>query len=396
MTSVKFTVVSFLAYGLVACGGSGGEAISVTDGVAANSGAATPISSTGSTASGEGGNSDNQVLSNLSAVIKLIDRNDTDISSSVTPSQVFSTLWSNTSRSGPVYQDSDTNGTLDVSKTAYLTAINQTDFTHLLVFSVLESDASGDGYIVQNRSKISSGTNENTTNGINAVSLRQEIMTLAKQAAAYTESAQTRPQNVTLNCPDGGDITITGDLNSSTRIGVLQATYNDCQKGIVTKRGGTTIQLDKIDATYGVFTDYTIQYNGLSVITPGQYYVYTGSQDTVRTLTNGKITEYVVTSDLERVDMTANRTSLDRTVNTTTISGQKITGKLCDSLYGCVDLSTKIPFNLRWDEGEATMKGLFGSSIQVYYAKGLLYSRVDSSGHGTYGIPTQVTYGNPF
>lgn len=267
---------------------------------------------------------------------------------------------------------------------AVLTALNQNDFVRLLVNSTWESDYIG---IAFRSGSDSDADNDATANS--AAIVHNDLLDIAEDYwSAKQRTQQARALNVSGRCTKGS-LTLSGELNDSTGAGFLDVTYNDCQVGNTIKRGNGRITVNKIDASYARLTDYIIEYKELSVVTVNRLYLYTGTQHAIRTLTNGILTKYVITSDLHRLDQTHNRISVDNTVNTGTASGQQLSGQLCDGPYGCVRLTTRIPF--RGSEGELTMEGVINSKIQVYIAGGRLTSRVDE-GNGRYGPPTTFVY----
>lgn len=122
------------------------------------------------------------------------------------------------------------------------------------------------------------------------------------------------------------------------------------------------------------------------------YFVYTGSQHVVRTLINGDYTKVLVETDLKRDDQ-AGFIYVDNTKNTAGLSGQSITGRLCHGNHGCLEVSTRVPFNLVQHTGEINMTGANNSSIQLFYdpRTTTAMTRIDGYGNGAYSAPVTVT-----
>lgn len=261
--------------------------------------------------------------------------------------------------------------TSGIAEDAILSTLNQRDFVWLLVDSIIESNYIGYAFRGQDAAAIGD-------EDMSIAEIRHELVSLTEEMVA-SQKAQARPINATGKC-ESGKLTIAGELDNNTGAGVVSVDFDDCRVGSVIKRGRATITINKMSS--GLLTDYAIGYEGLTFYNANrQLFLYTGSQHAARTLTNGLLTQYVVSSNLYRLDQTNNRGSLDQTINTTTTSGKKIEGRLCDGPYGCVNLSTRIPF--RASEGEATMAGQNGSKLLVYLAQGKLMSRLDE-GNGAY------------
>ncbi|MEN9501343.1 MAG: hypothetical protein RI964_628 [Pseudomonadota bacterium] len=261
---------------------------------------------------------------------------------------------------------------------ALLTSVNQRDFMDLLVYS--DSEAFYNSFILPR------GENKNTSkavSGMLAKDLMKELVKIGDDAvAAKRSNSAARAYNSTYNCDDGGSLNIYGDLDNSTLQGTLNIMYTACQVGDVMKQGNATVTVNKISSDH--FVDYSIGYDGLTVYKLDQLMLYTGSQHVVRTLTNGILTKFVMTSDLYRLNQYANITSLDQTENTYSVSGYQFAGKLCHGAYGCVSITTRIPF--KSGIGELTMAGSNNSKLLVYIAQGDLVSRLDE-GDGAYQPP---------
>jgi hypothetical protein len=282
-----------------------------------------------------------------------------------------------------------------VVDTALLADTNHLYFARLLLAATEESNNIGLGYVWRSQNSDAQPTSATPNpSTASAGAIHKEIIALVEKAVAArnTRQAQARATeylNETLNCENGGTVTVQGDLDNTTLLGNLSLTYNECYIGYVRKQGLATLALNSRDTTTHLFTDYILEYHDLTVEVPWAYFLYTGTQHAIRTLTNGKLTKFVVTSDLKRLDQWTDRHSLDMTENTSTLSGLQVTGQLCDGPYGCVDVSTKQAFNPQ-GAGEVVLKGINNSSSQVYFSNGVLVSRVDSEGDGTYGQPVKV------
>jgi hypothetical protein len=286
-----------------------------------------------------------------------------------------------------------------VSDLAPLTTTNHADFVYLLLFSVIESDSKAAGYVWRSDNAVQPGTGMDgrivAPKALGPDTVSDEIVNLLEEATAHKPGQARYDNSGTISCPGGGNVVIAGDVDSSTSAGVLTAQYTDCYdaSGSIRKQGVATVSVTKRDPTNGTYVDYTVDYNGLTVefSSTGAYFVYTGSQHTVRTLINGDYVKAVVDTDLKRDDQ-AGFVYLDATQNTLSLQGQSLSGKLCHGNYGCVNVSTKVLFNIRARTGEINMTGANNSSIQLYYDKatGNLNTRIDGSGTGAYGAPLLV------
>ncbi len=265
-------------------------------------------------------------------------------------------------------------GALDL---ALLTSANKRDFVDLLVYS--DDEAFFNGRILGRNSQVAEGK----FSGVLPKAVMKDLVALADQAVeAERNNAEARAYNSTYYCEDGGSYNMYGDLDNSTLQGTLDILFTNCKVGNVIKQGRATITVNKISSDR--FVDYTIGYDGLSVYKYEQLMVYTGSQHLVKTLTNGILTKFVMTSDLYRLNQFDNVFSLDQTENTYSVSGTQIAGKLCHGAYGCVNITTRIPFN--GNVGELTMAGVNNSKILVYVAQNVLVYRLDE-GDGAYQPP---------
>ncbi|SEB04779.1 MAG: hypothetical protein QJT81_04120 [Candidatus Thiothrix putei] len=273
---------------------------------------------------------------------------------------------------------------------AQLTAINHTAFVELLLFSIFESDDKGDGYVFRSDTDLTAP--EKPTTSLMPDAVKDEIVQLMEQYVAQ-QRTQARPVNSgTIACPYGGYFVVSGDLNDSTNTGTLNVNYTNCETYLYLKNGLSTLTLNKLEPTNNVFLDYAIAYKDLSVDTAWNAFVYTGSQFVVKTMTNNRVTKIVTSSNLQRKDQKAgDAVSIDLTVNSRDQTAQAITGKLCHGVYGCVDVSTRIGFSNRLQQGEINLVGAGGSTIQLYYSGGKLHTRLDGNGTGNYGAPYLVT-----
>lgn len=272
------------------------------------------------------------------------------------------------------------------TQTAQLTAINHDAFNKLLLFSIFESDDKGDGYVLRPDTALAEP--EKPTHSLMPDAVKDEIIQVMEKYVAQ-QRAQDRPINSgTIACPYGGHIVISGDLNDSTNTGTLNVNYTNCETYFYLKNGLSTVTLNKLEPTSGIFLDYAIGYQDLSVDTAWNAFVYTGSQFVVRTMTNNRITKIVTSSNLQRKDQKAgDAVSIDLTINTRDQTAQAITGSLCHGVYGCVDVSTRIGFSNRLQQGEINLVGAGNSTIQLYYSGGKLHTRLDGNGTGNYGVP---------
>lgn len=276
---------------------------------------------------------------------------------------------------------------------AALSAMNENYFTKLMLFSFIESSFVGVAF--NGTSARPSVTENANTLEANTTEVPEEMVTWIEQQV-FKKNAQARPSplNVTYRCAGGGNVNLSGDYDKDVGAGVLSLNYGKCIVNGTLKRGMATFVVNASDKTYDKFLDYTLQYDGLTVETNKLLFLYTGSHQVLRTFTNGILTKFVVTSDLKRLEQTTDWESVDQTVNTTTASGMKMEGRLCDEATGCVGLSTRILFNINngLTAGEMKMVGVGGSNIKVSASGGRLLSSVDGEGNGKYSPTKTISF----
>lgn len=280
--------------------------------------------------------------------------------------------------------------------TAKVADTNHIAFARLLLAVTMESEDTG--LLRPEANTLPTTYTNNPLEGASANAVRKDIETLIRRFEAARNgnlkqgSVAAKYVNDTVSCADGGNATVKGDVDNTTLTGKLDLTFNSCIENNSLKLGSATLTLNKRDTTTSAFTDYTLEYNDLTVKTAWAYFLYTGTQHAVRTLTNGVITKFVVTSNMRRLDQYQNDIeglTLDTTENTSALSGLQLTGQLCDGRFGCVTVSTKQAFSTA-GRGEVVLTGEGNSTSQIYFQNGVLVSRVDSEGTGHYGLPIQV------
>ena len=280
--------------------------------------------------------------------------------------------------------------------TAKVADTNHIAFARLLLAVTMESEDTG--LLRPEANTLPTTYTNNPLEGATANAVRKDIETLIKRFEAARnsifkqESVAAKYVNYTESCTNGGNVTIKGNVDNTTLTGQLDLTFNDCVENNSMKQGLTHLILSKRDTTTTDFTDYTLEYDDLTVQTAWAYLLYTGTQHAVRTLTNGVITKFVVTSNMRRLDKNQDDIeglTLDTTENTSALSGLQLTGQLCDGRFGCVTVSTKQAFSTG-GRGEVVLTGEGNSTSQIYFQNGVLVSRVDSEGTGHYGLPIQV------
>lgn len=279
--------------------------------------------------------------------------------------------------------------------TAALSTANHMAFIDLLAYSVIESNEKADGYVLGNVWRPVSDSAVPTVRVDGSITPPKELspdvvgngMITMLETASKAKARAQYGNSGTMDCAGGGNVVVTGTLDTNTTQGELNVQYSSCidRSGYFRRQGVATVFVNARDATNGTFTDFTINYDGLSVETPWNYFVYTGSQHVVRTLINGDYKKSLVETDLKRDDQNT-YTYLDSTQNTVSGQGQSISGRLCHGNYGCVEVSTAIPFNFSARTGEINLKGANNSTIQLFYDKGALSTRLSGDGKA-YGAP---------
>ncbi|MEZ5453186.1 MAG: hypothetical protein R3E93_10310 [Thiothrix sp.] len=281
---------------------------------------------------------------------------------------------------------------------APVSTTNHAAFVELFLFSVIESDDKAAGYVFRpddfTPPTVGGDGNLLAPKALSPDAVTEDIIAQLGGDGSKKD-VQARYDNTgTIPCANGGNIIITGDLDTNSTAGTLNVQYTNCitESGLFRKQGVSKVYIAKRDPTTGTFLDFTVDYEGLSVETSWNYFVYTGSQHVVRTLTNGDYTKVLVETDLKRDDQ-AGFLYLDNTRNDIDLRGQSITGRLCHGNHGCVEVSTKVPFKDSSRTGEINMVGANNSSIQLFYDKltRTLQSRIDGYGNGAYGAPILVS-----
>lgn len=266
--------------------------------------------------------------------------------------------------------------------TAQLSELNRSNFTALLIQSIIESYILGNAF---NRPNDSNRTASSTgSGGINKI---EKAIVAAAEQKYSNKLYQAKPISSTEACDDGGSFTLTGDLNDNTGVGTLDVNYGDCVMGNVIARGNGKLVINAKNLTYDKFSDFTFQYNDLYLynINTNELLLYTGSRQVNKTIINGLTVDFKVQSNLQRLNHDTNMQTYDGTLYQIARSGEQISGVMCDNIHGCIDVSTRILLTSDWGNGEITMIGVNKSAIRVRVYGGGLYSEVDGEGDGSYG-----------
>jgi hypothetical protein len=283
---------------------------------------------------------------------------------------------------------------------APISTTNHAAFVDLFRLSVLESTDRASDYVFRPDEdappKVGADGNIVASHELGPDTVSNDIIGQAESVVGRkgVQARSVYDNTGTIPCAGGGNMVITGDLDTNSTAGLLKVQYSNCitESGMFRKQGVTTVQIAKRDPTTGTFVDFTLNYEGLSVETSWNYFVYTGSQHVVKGLTNGDYTKVLVETDLKRDDLVG-YLYLDATRNDIDLRGQSITGRLCHGNHGCVNVSTKVPFNINSRLGEVNMVGANNSSIQIFYDKltRTLQTRIDGHGNGAYSSPVLVS-----
>ncbi|EIJ34409.1 hypothetical protein [Thiothrix nivea] len=265
---------------------------------------------------------------------------------------------------------------------AQLSELNRPNFTLLLIQSMVEANILGNTF---QRPDTSTGSASGTTVG--DIRKMEEAVVAEAERSFATNPYQARPVSETVGCYGGGNLTITGDLDNSTGTGTLDVNYGDCIVGNILVRGIGKLVINAKNLTYDKFSDFTFQYNDLSIYNweTNELHLYTGARQVTKTIVNGITTDFKVQSDLHRLNHDTQLHTYDGTLYQAARSGEQIKGTMCDNVHGCVEVSTRIQVPADASQGEITMTGLNNSAIRIRVYNGGLYAEVDGEGDGSYG-----------
>lgn len=273
---------------------------------------------------------------------------------------------------------------------APISTTNAAQFIFLFLFSIYESDLKALGYVYR-PSEAGLPPDDISSDAVSD-DIVADFEKINNKQSSQERSAYDNTGSIA--CDISGSMFISGTIDTNTSRGTRKVSYSDCvnEPGLFRKQGVVTIDVAARDGTTGTYTDYTVNFQGLSVSTNANYFVYTGLQHVTRGLINGDWIKVLVETDLKRDDQ-AGYIYLDSTRNDIDLRGRSVSGQLCHGNYGCVNVSTTVPYNVDYASGEINMVGASNSVLQLYYNKptGELFAHIDGNGSGVWGNPVRVS-----
>lgn len=227
----------------------------------------------------------------------------------------------------------------------------------------------------------------------------QHILSALAAEHIAAQRYQARAVNKSGTCPGGGSATLTGDVDDATLTGTLQVTYNQCKSENVITNGSAMLVTHAVNLPSLKATSYTVSMKGLGIRVDEVPYTATGTLRTDLNLATGQstllINQYQRNLSTGKQQLAENVTMLVENSGYTNISG-----KFCEGVQGCVNVTTVKPFMFAADgvplEGELALNGAANSKVQVL-AQGYdtstppqrnLQVNLDSNGDGVYESPS--------
>ncbi|MDH3672701.1 MAG: YCF48-related protein [Gammaproteobacteria bacterium] len=256
-------------------------------------------------------------------------------------------------------------------------------------------------------------TQQGTTDGqslSSARALAQRLETVYQTTLSGAQAASQRfapaiAVDETEPCDFGqGTIHSTGTINNDGT-GTLNVTYNNCLLDGLTHNGQATLQVTAFNLTFFVPTDFTFSISSLTITGPGVNQTVSGSlRDQLNLGTDTETTTF----DLTTTDNVSGKTI--RTHNLVFVFVYNdifspssytltMTGRVWDSLYGYVDVSTVTPFvfssisQLFPDSGQIILTGAGNASIRVTALSSVLLTvALDLDGDSVYELTATLTW----
>lgn len=224
-----------------------------------------------------------------------------------------------------------------------------TDNAKQLVYNVLgENESSG-----PISRTISTAENQAASAAIVSKNLRRlyrRIPIEEMRSDEKAESARAFPVNETEICPAGGSVTYTGSVNEDGT-GEVDIVYRNCSDGEGTTDGSFHYRVDAFDSFHLLETDATISRINLAVTGPGMSYDLGGSVHIQVDLNSSteRVTENLVVRDnltgiFVKSEDFKSVAIFDDLFSPTNYS-MTVEGRIYDSRYGYVELTTLSPLN---------------------------------------------------
>jgi uncharacterized repeat protein (TIGR01451 family) len=205
--------------------------------------------------------------------------------------------------------------------------------------------------------------------------------------------------NTTDSCDFGGTLRITGNVNDSTGLGTLAATFSNCNMGPATLNGPMTVSINSFDVVNLIPTDMSFSFTGLTMSGPG---VNSASAGTIRMFlfSSGQVEliSNIVTRDNTRSttvkleNFMVSSTPVGDPLNPTQVN-QTLAGRIYHSTFGYVDVNTQAflatPVGISSEQlypisGQLTLTGQAGANVRVTPQIGIrVRLQLDLDGNGS-------------
>lgn len=225
--------------------------------------------------------------------------------------------------------------------------------------------------------------------------------TVTQIQAASSRASPAFKVDETDSCDSGqGTIHYTGTINDTTLTGTLNATYTNCLLDGLTYNGQATLTVTVFDLYYFVPTDFTFTISRLTVTGPGVNETLKGSlRDQLNIAGDKETTTFIDLVTTDNVSSKQIKTQnlvfvfVYNNIFSPTSYRLTITGRVYDSVYGYVDVSTVVSFffsslsQLFPSSGQIILVGASNASIRVTaLSSTLLTVELDLDGDNAYEL----------
>lgn len=231
----------------------------------------------------------------------------------------------------------------------------------------------------------------NTTNQLTiAVSLINSITHLANASNLLLQPlSNTSYQSVT-PCAQGGQISVSGTLNSQTQQGILNYTAQTCVQSNQVMEGTYHLTINRYEPASMMITDAALSYDSLNQKMGNDTLYPRGIIQLKDELANrGQLTvtsqlTYTYSNGLQILDT-------DLTLAMTE-QGDSISGQLCINSLGCMSVKTPYAFmgNGLFEQGQVILSGQQNSSMRFNAENQQFWLDIDSDGDGLYETTTTL------
>ncbi len=183
--------------------------------------------------------------------------------------------------------------------------------------------------------------------------------TVDQNKSAFSDNAQNVVVDVNVNatCPQGGNVSFSGQYDDQTRLGSLSLTYTNCQNDEVRINGSASLDLNAYNAEIDEHTDVTLSFNNLRFVSldpADEFDVQVGANIRGQLIYTSMLDPYTKRASIDMV--LANNASgasikienyvadvvYDR-YSTPTSATADVSGRLYHHTHGYVDVETVTP-----------------------------------------------------